>query len=84
MVMYPLESPHWSDSNENTQRTIIVWKIENTPKLSLFASWRGTVINPQWLELPMVPKMFEPLKFDCSRIRKFAILRYVLQYQMIL
>ena len=23
------------------------------PKLSLFASWTGVMINPQWLELPM-------------------------------
>ena len=23
------------------------------PKLSLFASWTGGMINPQWLELPM-------------------------------
>ena len=23
------------------------------PKLSLFASWTGAMINPQWLELPM-------------------------------
>ena len=23
------------------------------PKLSLFASWAGAMINPQWLELPM-------------------------------
>ena len=27
------------------------WK--DFPKLSLFASWNGAMINPQWLELPM-------------------------------
>ena len=26
---------------------------KNYPKLSLFASWPGAMINPQWLELPM-------------------------------
>ena len=26
------------------------------PKLSLFASWPGTMINPQWLELPMMSR----------------------------
>ena len=28
------------------------------PKLSLFASWPGTMINPQWLELPMSRTIF--------------------------
>ena len=38
-------------------------------KLSIFASWPGTMINPQWLEqFSMVPKMSEPLKFDCINI----------------
>ena len=41
------------------------------PKLSPFASWPGTMINPQWLKLPIsrtnfhAPKIFEPLRFDC-------------------
>ena len=26
---------------------------KKNPKLSLFASWPGTMINSQWLELPM-------------------------------
>ena len=40
-------------------------------KLSPFASWPGLMIDSQWLKLPtssqisMVPKMFEPLKFNC-------------------
>ena len=39
------------------------------PKLSLFASWPGTMIKPQWLKLliyleqiSMVPKMFDIMK----------------------
>ena len=28
-------------------------KSKRFPKLSLFASWTGAMINPQWLELPM-------------------------------
>ena len=52
--VYSLESPHRGDSNEYTQHTIIVYKIEKDfPKLSLFASWTGAMINHQWLELPM-------------------------------
>ena len=37
------------------------------------ASWPEAIINPHWLELPclelisMVPKVFEPLKFDCIK-----------------
>ena len=31
---------------------------ENFPKLSLFASWPGTMINPHWLELPMSRTIF--------------------------
>ena len=70
--MYSLESPHLGDSNEYTQHTIIVMEIKKFPKLSLFAFWPGTMINPQCLELPMsriifmVPKGFEPSKFDCT------------------
>ena len=56
--MYSLESPHRGDSNEYTQHTIIVKEIKKIPKLSLFASWPGTMINPQWLELPMSRTIF--------------------------
>ena len=28
-------------------------QLKKFPKLSLFASWTGAMINPQWLELPM-------------------------------
>ena len=38
------------------------WK--NMPKLSPFASWPGTVNNPQWLELPMSRTNFYGPKDD--------------------
>ena len=56
--VYSLESPHQGNSNEYTQHTIIVKEIKNTPKLSLFASWPGTMINPQWIELSMSRTIF--------------------------
>ena len=31
---------------------------KNIRKLSLFASWPGTMINPHWLELPMSQTVF--------------------------
>ena len=48
-----------------------VENLKHFPKLLLFASWPGTINNPQWLKLSylkqisMVLKMFAPLKFDC-------------------
>ena len=57
--VYSLELPHRGNSNEYTQHTIIVKEIKKKiPKLSLFASWPGTMINPQWLELPMSRTIF--------------------------
>ena len=38
------------------------------PELAIFASRPGVMINLDWLELPMVPKVFEPLKFDSNSI----------------
>ena len=72
--VYSLESLHRGNSNEYTEHTIIVYKIENKfPKLSRFTSWPGSTFNTQWLELPLfrakislVPNIFEPLKFDCT------------------
>ena len=52
--VYSLESPHWGDSNKYTKHTII----KDFPKLSLFASWTGAMINSQWLELPMSRTIF--------------------------
>ena len=48
--MYSLESPQWGDSNENTQYTFILKKLEIYP---YYASWPGAIINPHWLELPL-------------------------------
>ena len=56
--VYSLESPHRGDSNEYTQHTIIVKERKKNPKLLLFASYPGTMINPQWLELPMSRTIF--------------------------
>ena len=64
--MYSLESPRWGDSNEYTQHTIIIQKIEKT---SLnYVHWPGVIINPQWLEVPMSrinldgPKLFRAIE----------------------
>ena len=38
--VYSLESPQWGDSNENTQRTIILQKIEKIP-VSCLLPWRN-------------------------------------------
>ena len=76
---YSLESPHRSDSNEYTQHTIIVLKIE---KISLNYRYLFPELVP-WLTLSdsnypclerisMVPKMFEPLRFDCIRYNILA------------
>ena len=74
--MYSLESPHRGDSNEYTQHTIIVYKIEKislnyryllpelVPRLTLSGS-----NHPCLEQFSMVPKMFEPLKFDCIMIK---------------
>ena len=56
--MYSLESPHGGDSNEYIQHTIVVKEIKKLPNLLLFASWPGTMIIPQWLELPMSRTLF--------------------------
>ena len=67
--VYSLESPQWGDSIENTQHTVILKKIKEiliiAPDLVLLSTLNGS--NYSCLELNfMVPKMFEPLKFDCS------------------
>ena len=69
--VYSLELPHQGNSNEYTQHTIIVLKIE---KISLNYRYLFPELVP-WLTLSgsnypclkwisMVPKMFEPLRFD--------------------
>ena len=71
--LYSLESIHRVNSNEYAQHTIILLKIENisinyhhllpdpTPWLNLTGS-----NYPSLEQISMVPKMFEPLKFDCT------------------
>ena len=68
-----LELPHQSDINEYMQHTIILLKIENISKnyrhlLPDLAPWLNLIISsnyPSLEQITMVPKMFEPLKFDC-------------------
>ena len=75
--VYSLESPRWGDSNVNTQYTFILPSIylhfkESRkditilpPDLALLSTLIGS--NFPCLELIfMVPKVFEPLKFDCT------------------
>ena len=69
--VYSLESPHWGDSIENTQHTVMLRKIKEIfimpPDLVLLSTLNGS--NYPCLELNfMVPKVFEPLKFDCIEV----------------
>ena len=70
--VYSLESPHRGDSNEYTQHTIILLKIENISKsyrhlLPDLAPWLNLIGSnyPSLEQISMVPQTFEPLKFDC-------------------
>ena len=70
--VYSLESPRWGDSNEYTQHTIILLKIENISisyrhLLSDLLPWLKLIGSnyPSLEQISTVPKMFEPLKFDC-------------------
>ena len=77
--VYSLESPHRGDSNEYTQHTIIVWKIEKIslsyryllPDLVVWLNLIGSNY-PSLEQISMVPKMFEPLKFDCMSVGAFS------------
>ena len=70
--VYSLESPHRGDLNEYTQHTIILLKIENIsinyrhllPDLAPWLNFIGSNY-PSLEQISMVPKMFEPLNFDC-------------------
>ena len=71
-VVYSLEPLHQGDSNEYTEHTIIVLKIEKIslnyrylfPELVPWVTLSGS--NYPCLErISMVPKMFEPLRFVC-------------------
>ena len=62
--VYSLESHRRGDSNENTQYTIMLKKIEKISLLYLIKS------NYHCLELIfMAHKVFEPLKFYCTCFR---------------
>ena len=67
--VYSLESPRRGNSNENTQYTFMLKKIEKNipimpPDLALLSTLIG--LNYPYLELIfMVQKVFEPLKFYC-------------------
>ena len=73
--VYSLESPHRGDSNEYTQYTIILLKIENIsinyrhllPDLAPWLNLTGSNY-PSLEQISMVQKMFESLKFDCIQI----------------
>ena len=70
--VYSLESPHRGDSNEYTQHTITLLKIENISinyrhLLPDLAPWLYLICSnyPSLEQISMVPKMFESLKFGC-------------------
>ena len=70
--VYSLELPHRGNSNEYTQHTIILLKIENIsinyrhllPDLALWLNLIGSNY-PSLQQISVVPKMFKPLKFNC-------------------
>ena len=65
--VYSLESPWWGDSKENTQYTFMLEKLK---EIILLALWLTLISSnyPCLKHLFMVPKVFEPLKFDCNLI----------------
>ena len=47
---------------------------KNFPKLSLFASWTGAMINPQWLELPRFRTNFHgPKDVWANEVRLYVV-----------
>ena len=73
--VYSLVSPNRGDSNEYTQHTIIVYKIEKIslnyryllPELVPWLTLSGS--NHPYLErISMVPRMFGPLRFDYTQL----------------
>ena len=68
-VVYSLEWPRWGNSNENTQHTFMLEKLKDFPIMPpVLALWL-THISANYACLKhifMVPKVFEPLKFDCN------------------
>ena len=44
------------------------------PELAIFASRSGAMINLHWFEqFSMIPKVFDPLKFDCIFVIRCCI-----------
>ena len=69
-----LELPHRDNSNEYTQHTIILLKRENISinyrhLLPDLVPWLNLIGSnyPSLEQISTVPKMFEPLKFDCTK-----------------
>ena len=79
---YSLESPRRGDSNENTQYTFILKKIEKISLLCLLTWLYNKTLNgsnyPCLEHIFIVPKVFEPLKFDYINIPAFAVFLKVL------
>ena len=71
--MFSLESPHWGNSNENTQYTNYNFKKENRPKLSSILQMFFSRRLKNEFETAMViePSVFEPLKFYCIAETKY-------------
>ena len=64
--VYSLESPRWGDSNQNTRHTLILKEIGKIFLLCLL-TWRcNQPSRARTTPVSKVPKVFEPLKFDCT------------------
>ena len=54
------------------------------PKLSPFASWLGTIINPQWLELPMSWTHFHgPKDVRAIEVRLYLLTILILKIEQV-
>ena len=63
LCVYSVELPHWVDSNEYTENTIILYKSKKTfQNHILLMSWAGAMFNPQWFELHMPETNFHGSK----------------------
>ena len=67
--VYSLESPRWGDSNENTQYTFILQKIDKISLLSLLTL--RYIINPHWLELHLSRTKFHGLLWESFDVWKW-------------
>ena len=69
--LYSLESPRCGDSNENTQHTFMLGNRKDIPIMALDYALGLALIGsnyPSLEDILMVPKLFEPLKYDCFSI----------------